>query len=138
MATKEIPFAYRRDLAWDLELDETGDIKMVNDIDAINQSIYSILISNFGDKPMEMLFGANVEDLIFELSYPQNIVSFQIEEKLKSASKLFEPDLYIIGVRVDFQDINKHIIRVQIGYMMGDGITVGIFDESISLEDINR
>jgi len=136
--TKEIPFAYRRDLAWDLELDETGDIHVVSDVDAINQSIYSILVSNFGDKPLEQNFGSDMEDLIFELSYPRNVLAFHIEEKLKDASRNFEPTLYILGIKTDFTDIDSHTVRVTIGYLVGDGLSTGIFDESISLEDLKR
>lgn len=138
MATKEIPYAYRRDIPFDLELDETGDLKMIEDIDAINQSIYTLLTSNSGDKPLEPLFGSNVEDLIFTPGLPINIIELEIEERLKTSAKNSEPELIIFGVQVDFSNVGENTIRVKVFYALNDGITTGVFDESLSVEDLKR
>jgi len=135
---KDIPFAYRRDLSWDLTLTDNGDIKMANDIDAINQSIYSILVSNSGDKPLEELFGANFEDLIFENAAPREVMQYEIQDRLRSGLENSESQVVILQVEVDMSDITSYIIRIVVIYALGDGITTGIFDESLSLEDLNR
>ena len=136
--TKDIPFAYRRDIPFDFKLDDNGDLKMLEDVDAVNQSIYSILISNSGDKPLEPLFGSNFEDLIFENNMPGNMMAFEIEQKLKNGLELFEPEVVIAAIEVDMSKISLYEIRVLVVYLLGDGITTGIFDESLSLEDLNR
>lgn len=135
---KDIPFAYRRDIPFDFELDANGDLKMLEDIDAVNQSIYSILISNSGDKPLEPLFGANFEELIFENALPSNMMAFEIEQRLRDGISLYEPEVAILTMNVDMSEISLYTIRVQVVYLLGDGITTGIFDESLSLEDLNR
>jgi len=138
MPNKEIPYAYRRDVPFDFELDESGDLKMLEDIDAINQAIYSILISNSGDKPLEPLFGSNIEDLVFDPGYPLNVMEFEIKERLKTATRDIEPGVTIINISIDFSSLGTHEVRVQIFYALNDGITTGIFDESLSIEDIKR
>jgi phage baseplate assembly protein W len=129
----KIPFAYRRDLPWSLELDANGDLKMVEDVDAINQSIYSILSSNFGDKPLEEFFGANISPLLFENASPPNFIQHEIKSRLTRAINETEPSIIILNTSVDSSSINRNIIRVTIIYLMNDGITTGIFDENMSV-----
>jgi len=138
MPTKDIPYAYRRDIPFDLELADNGDLKMLEDIDAVNQAIYSILVSNSGDKPLEPLFGSNIEDLVFDPGLPLNIVEFEIEERLKTSMKRLEPGVITLSIAIDFSGLTNHEIRIQVYYALDDGITTGIFDESLSIEDLKR
>jgi phage baseplate assembly protein W len=129
----KVPFAYRRDLSWNLELDFNGDIKMVEDIEALNQSIYTILSSNFGDKPLEEFFGANISPLLFENASPPNFIQYEIQRRLTDAINKSEPSIVILNTKVDSSDITHNVIKVTIIYMLSDGITVGIFDENMSV-----
>jgi len=138
VVTKDIPFAYRRDIPFDFALDDDGDLKMLEDIDAVNQSIYSILVSNSGDKPLEPLFGSNFEELIFENALPANMMGFEIEQRLRDGIAETEPEVVIIGIEIDMTNISLYKIKVSVMYLLGDGITTGIFDESLSLEDLTR
>lgn len=136
--SKDIPFAYRRDIPFDFELNERGDLKMLEDVDALNQAIYAILISNSGDKPMEPLFGSNIEDLVFDPGYPLNVMEFEIKERLKTSMELLEPGVVVLNIHIDFSKLDDHAINVKIFYALNDGITTGVFDESLSIEDIRR
>lgn len=136
--TKTVPFASRRDISWTFDLDERGDLKMKDDIDAVNQSIYAILMSNFGDKNFEPLFGSDMEGVIFEQSYPKQILSYEIESKIKQSIADIEPDLFINTIEIDLSDINNYVVKVLIGYVLDDGLTQGVFDESLSFEDLRR
>lgn len=129
----KIPFAYRRDLPWSLELDANGDLKMVEDVEAINQSIYSILSSSFGDKPLEEFFGANISPLLFENTTPSNFIQHEIKSRLQGAINSQEPSVIILNTNVDNSSIDRNIIRVTIIYLLSDGVTVGIFDENMSI-----
>jgi hypothetical protein len=65
-------------------------------------------------------------------------MKFEVEERLKTSSLFAEPNLQILGIEVNATDITDHIVRIQIFYSLGDGITTGIFDESLSVEDLKR
>lgn len=130
---QKIPFAYRRDIPWSLELDVNGDLKLVEDIDAVNQSIYTILSSNFGDKPLEEFFGANISPLLFESTSPPNFVQHEIKSRLQNAINQSEPSITILNTYIDNSDISRNTIRVTIIYLLGDGITTGVFDENMSV-----
>lgn len=129
----KLPYAYRRDLPWSLDLDYNGDLKMVEDIDAVNQSIFSILSSNFGDKPLEEYFGSNAAELLFEHSTPANFMAYELQRRLETAIKQDEPGVVILKTEVDLNSIDRNIIRVTITYQLSDGISVGIFDENLSV-----
>lgn len=136
--TKKVPFAYRRDIPWNFELDDTGDLKMKEDVDAVNQSIYTILMSNFGDKNFESEFGTNMESVVFEPSGPEVFLVSDIEGKIRRSSALFEKDIQIISLDTDLSQINSYIVKVTIVYLLNDGVTKGLFEESLSFADLNR
>jgi phage baseplate assembly protein W len=133
VAGDRIPFAYRRDIPWSLELDFNGDLKLVEDVDAVNQSIYAILTSNFGDKPLEEFFGANISPLLFESASPINFIEYEIKRRLEEAINKDEPSITILNTTVDSSDITHNTIHVVIEYLLTDGITSGIFDEDLSV-----
>ena len=138
MATNKVPFAFRRDIPWDFALDERGDLKMKEDIDAVNQSIYAILMSNFGDKNFEPLFGSDMESIVFEQSYPHSVLAYEIESKIRNSIDGIEPQLLIKSIDIDLSEINNYKVTVIISYLLDDGLTQGVFDETLSFEDLSR
>jgi len=138
MAEKKVPYAYRRDIPWNFELDERGDLKMKEDIDAVNQSIYAILMSNFGDKNFEWAFGSDMESLVFEQALPSRILAYEIKSRIKDSIKDIEPQILINSINVDVNDINNYKVVVTIAYLLDDGLTQGVFDETLSFEDLSR
>ena len=138
MANKTVPYAYRRDIPWDFALNELGDLQMKEDIDAVNQSIYTILMSNFGDKNFEPLFGSDMESVLFEQSYPENVLTYEIENKIRDSIETIEPQLVINSINIDLNQINNYIINVTIAYILDDGLTQGLFDETLSFADLSR
>ena len=138
MPKDTVPYAYRRDIPWDFELDNTGDLKMKEDIDAVNQAIYTILMSNFNDKNFEATFGSNMESVLFEQSYPEIIMKSEIEDKIRDSLSLFEPDIQILDVQIDLSEINNYIVKVTIPLQLNDGITKGFFEENLSFVDLKR
>ena len=136
--TNKVPYAFRRDIPWDFSLDERGDLKMKEDIDAVNQSIYAILMSNFGDKNFEPLFGSDMESVIFEQSYPESVLAYEIESKIRNSIDGIEPQLFINTIDIDLSEINNYKVTVSISYLLDDGLTQGVFDETLSFEDLSR
>ena len=139
MANNKVPYAFRRDISWDLTLDERGDLKMVEDEDAIKQSIYTIIVTNFGDKNMEYRFGADAESLLFENANPIEFIKSDITQRIKSAIQKYEPNVIILAIDVDVSEINNNNkITVTIPFQLTDGVTEGLFQETISISDLKR
>jgi len=134
----DIPFAFRRDIPWDFELDEKGDLKMKEDIDAVNQSIYAILVSSFSDKPLEGHFGSDVESLVFDQSYPLPVLTYELESRIRDSIRDIEHNLTILSISIDFSEINTHKVRVFIQYLLDDGLSKGLFDDFLSFEELSR
>jgi len=130
------PFAYRRDIPFSLEIDETGDLKMLEDVDAINQSIYSILVSNNSGKNLEEEFGTNMSDILFENNAPGEFIKFEIINKIETSLKIYEPSIDISEIDINTDNISNGEVRVIISYLVKDGITSGTFDETLSLEKL--
>jgi len=138
MTSKKVPYAFRRDIPWDFSLDDTGDLKMKEDIDAVNQSIYAILMSNFGDKNFEPYFGSDMESVVFEHAFPAPVLSYEIESRIKNSIKDIESQLLINSIDIDLSQINNYRVTVTIAYLLDDGLTQGVFDETLSFEDLSR
>jgi len=135
---KDISYAYRRDIPFDLELNDYGDLKMLEDAYAVKQSIYTILMSNFGDKPMEFIFGADMESMIFEQGSPAGFVEYEVSSRIKEAIKKDEPNIIILNINVDLSEINNYTIHVTMAFALADGITTGVFDEDLAFSDLSR
>lgn len=133
-----MPYAYRRDVPFDLTLNAYGDLQMLEDSDAVNQSIYNILLSNDFDIPMAGRNWGNLERMIFEPGYPAQIMEYEIKSRIQSALENKEPSIEIIDINVDLSNINKYSIRITIQYALNDGVTTGIFDEDLAFTKIIR
>lgn len=128
-------YAYRRDIPWSLDLEDNGDIKMITDVDAINQSIKTILLTDFGSLPMNPKFGTRLQSLLFENALPEGFLQREIEYRIKTSLSTQEPDITVINVNVDSQNINNQEINVMIEYKLNDGITTGVFNEVLSINN---
>ena len=127
--------AYRRDIPFSLELGSNGDIAVIEDIDAINQSIYTILISNTTSKSIETDFGANISKYIFENTTPPQFLEYSIKSDITSALNEFEPDIIINNIDVTVDKV-EYTMTFDIQYTLRDGLTSGSFHEDLSLENI--
>jgi phage baseplate assembly protein W len=136
--TNKVPFAYRRDIPWNFELDDRGDLKMKEDSDAIKQSIYTILMSNFGDKNFEPTFGSDMESVIMENAYPEGVIKYEITSRIERSIRELEKDVSISSIDIDLSKINNNVIDVTIAFILSDGFTEGVFREELAFADLNR
>ena len=127
-------YAYRRDIPFDFELDNNGDLKMLQDLEAVNQSLYNIIVSNKNSKQFEESFGANVDSILFENVQADSFLLHEVKTNIIEAIRKDEPNISILDVSIDMTNITENIIRIVIPYKLNDGITTGTFDENISLE----
>ena len=90
----------------------TGDIRPLNDLDAVKQSVKNLILTNFGDRPFHPEIGGNVTSYLFE---PANgLTAYAIEEEIKKVLKEHEPRVNGVTIRVqDNVDANSFIVHLQ-------------------------
>tara|TARA_R100000479_G_C6251510_1_gene152573 strand:- start:69 stop:506 length:438 start_codon:yes stop_codon:yes gene_type:complete len=90
----------------------TNDIRPLNDLDAVKQSVKNLILTNFGDRPFHPEIGGNVTSYLFE---PANgLTAYAIEEEIKKVLKEHEPRINGVTIRVqDNSDANSFIVHLQ-------------------------
>lgn len=124
---------YRRDIPFDFELNERGDLKMKINEDAISQSIYTVLRTNHGDKPFVPRFGSNLEEMLFEGTIPLNFMALTIKNKIIESLNLFEPNVDIQNINVDWKDEDRNAIHIDVEYRVSTDLQVKTFSDDISV-----
>jgi phage baseplate assembly protein W len=108
----------------------TGDIFKKTDAAAVKQSVKTILQTNFGEKPFQPNFGADLRSRLFE-NFTDEENAFLIEDAITDALALYEPRAQIVSVDVrDNPDRNYLGVRVEFKIVNTEEVVV--LDTSIS------
>ena len=73
-----------------------GDVYKREDLKAIDQSIATILTTNYFEKPFQPKFGANLREMLFELS--TMISESELNRIIKEQVELWEPRVEVLDV----------------------------------------
>ena len=73
-----------------------GDVYKREDLKAIDQSIATILTTNWYEKPFQPKFGANLREMLFELS--TMISESELNRIIKEQVELWEPRVEVLNV----------------------------------------
>jgi phage baseplate assembly protein W len=109
----------------DLTLDTkpSGDIFKKTDAAAVKQSIRTILLTNYGEKPFDFFFGANLNSYLFELNDPS--YTKEIQKDVKLAIQNYEPRAEVLDVQVNNNiDANDLKITVQFRIISTEEVVV--------------
>jgi phage baseplate assembly protein W len=74
-----------------------GDVFQRSDLKAIDQSINTILLTNYFEKPFQPFFGSNLRRLLFELN--TTVSEPEAEEIVEDALKRWEPRVKVKSVK---------------------------------------
>ena len=93
----------------------TGDIQTIYDDAAIRRAVQHIILTSYGEKPFQHLFGTDVQSLLFNQFSAglQNILQTEIMNSLK----VFEPRIAISSVKVTLNEDQQNI-DVTISYVI--------------------
>jgi hypothetical protein len=113
------------DIPYDLNIDEFGDLILKEDVDAIKQSLHTIIMTKIGTKTkfQNPIFGAATSDLLFEKMNP--FTASNLEEEVQFAIENWEPRISVDSISVE-SDPNNHQIIVSITYSV---ISLNITEE---------
>lgn len=91
----------------------TGDIYKKKDAAAVKQSIKNLLLTNNLERPFNASFGANLNNLLFELSTGESSET-EIKENIKRAIAKHEPRAELLEIDVNFRsDLNDVSVSVK-------------------------
>lgn len=104
------------DLDYDLPINDFGDTIVLEDIDAIQQSISTIILTRLGTKTkyVEPIFGSGVVDMLFEKMDAITIVN--IQDSIELALANWEPRIEIVDVDIQLDSANINQLRISIVY----------------------
>lgn len=107
----------------------TGDIGVKTDAAAINQSLKTLILTNFFERPFQPDVGSNARALLFEPADPLTIADLKNIIEMTIAN--YEPRVNVLDVIVqDNSDANAYSISIR--YSMND--VKEIADANIVLE----
>jgi hypothetical protein len=115
------------DIPYDLDINEFGDLIVIEDVESIRQSLQTIILTKLGTKTkfQNPIFGSAVADLLFEKLNPFTLSN--LEQEVEFAVENWEPRVQIETINVE-SDISGHEIKIQIIYSI---INLQITDELV-------
>ena len=107
-----------RGWAFPLGVSSTGGIAMVRGTEEIEQSIYLILSTTPGERPMRPEFGCGLVDYVFA---PMDPGTFgEISVAVGEALDRWEPRIEVLDVDVDLHPGDDSVVLIQLGYRLRD------------------
>lgn len=104
---------------WDFPptfLEKRGEVKIVSDIEDIEQSLQIIITTRQGERLMRPKFGCDLTDKIFEnLNATQTTI---MKNQIKEAIVLYEPRIEVIKVALDTQNFLEGKFLIKIEYLI--------------------
>jgi phage baseplate assembly protein W len=106
--SKRKPYA---DLDLNLEIDESGDIQPLMDLDAVKASVRNLVVTNFGERPFQPNIGSNVRGFLFE---PADVFTiFGLKQNIEDVLLRYEPRVTDIIVEIeDNSDYNRYDVTL--------------------------
>ena len=89
----------------------TGDVRPINDIDAVKQSVKNLILTNLGDRPFQPKIGSDITRLLFEPAGP--FTTEAIRRNIETTIREQEPRINGVIVNIfDESDRNAYIIKL--------------------------
>lgn len=122
-----------KDIDLSFDLDAKGDIKMVSDIDAINQGLRILVETITGSRPgpNNELFGLNLRRYLFSnMTYP---IAEQMGQTIQEQVIKFEPRVDLKNVSVEIDEDNR-AYNIELLYIIRNSGKSGSFRMIVSLK----
>lgn len=107
----------------------SGEIFKKTDAAAVKQAIKTLIQTNFGEKPFNYFFGANIRSLLFEPAGPD--VVEDIRTNIELAIENFEPRVELLETIV-LDEIDKNSINVSIRFKIINTEEIVVLETSFS------
>jgi phage baseplate assembly protein W len=108
----------------------TGDLSILTDEKAVNQSLKNLMFTNFYDVPFQPRLGSNLRARLFDLA--TSMTADTIKSDIEDVIENFEPRIEVIDITAD---VEGNGVRVTLRYRLRtstNDITVSYFLERIT------
>jgi len=117
------------DLDLSFTLNSIKDVYKKKDAAAVKQSVKTLILTNYGEKPFQPLFGTNIRSMLFELfDYG---VSLDVERRVKSAIQNFEPRARIRDIQVK-PNPDNNLLDIEIVFQVVNSTEIVTLNTTIS------
>jgi len=86
----------------------SGDIFKKEDAAAVKQAVKNLLLTNFGEKPFDPLFGGDLNRYLFELS--EGFDETELKDQIYSVVNAYEPRADILEINTAILPDNNNIL----------------------------
>ena len=91
----------------------TGKLPVLKNADAVKRAVRNLILTNFGERQYEPLYGGNVRALLFE-NTDDPLLESLIQTRIEAAIENFEPRAKVDRVIVDVKpDSNALVIKIR-------------------------
>jgi len=91
----------------------TGKLPVLKNADAVKRAVRNLILTNFGERAYDPLYGGNVRALLFE-NTDDPLLRDRIRRDIKGAINQYEKRAEVLSVDVDVKaDSNALVIKIQ-------------------------
>lgn len=91
----------------------TGKLPVLKNADAVKRAVRNLILTNFGERPYEPLYGGNVRAMLFE-NTDDPLLQDQLRRQIEGAIKNYEKRAKVESVVVDVKpDSNALAIKIR-------------------------
>ena len=91
----------------------TGKLPVLKNADAVKRAVRNLILTNFGERPYEPLYGGNVRAMLFE-NTDDPLLQDQLRRQIEGAIKNYEKRAKVDRVVIDVKpDSNALVIKIR-------------------------
>ncbi|MAE55508.1 MAG: hypothetical protein CMK23_05895 [Porticoccaceae bacterium] len=90
----------------------TGKLPVLKNADAVKRSVRNLILTNFGERPYEPLYGGNIRAMLFE-NTDDPLLQDQLRRQIETAINNYEPRAKVESVTVAGEDIRDVKVGVR-------------------------
>ena len=105
------------------EIDSRGRFALSRAEDRIEESIYLILGTRFGERLMQPAFGCGIHELLFEPNNPATRT--RAVEHVRRALVAFEPRIDVLAIDVETTDAEPSLLLIRVDYRIRGNNAIG-------------
>lgn len=91
-------------------------VEMTDGVEDINNSLHILLSTIVGERVMDMSYGCNLDDMVFE-SLDTSTITY-IKTKIEKAILFYEARIEVERIEINTQDILEGVILIEIDYIV--------------------